>query len=48
LRKPYGSNARALVWHCQPEKKIYYVECIVDDERLDMPAEVCERIPCHE
>lgn len=47
LRKPYGSNARALLWHCELQKKIYYVECIVDDERLEMPDEVCGRIPCH-
>ena len=48
LRKPYGSNARAVVWHCEEEKKVYYVECIVDDSRLDLLDEVCERIPCHE
>jgi hypothetical protein len=46
-RKVYGSNARALVWHCAPEKKIYCVECIVDDSRLDLPNELCRRIPCH-
>jgi len=48
LRKPYGSNARAVVWHCEEAKKVYYVECIVDDSRLDLLDEVCERIPCHE
>jgi hypothetical protein len=47
LRKPYGSNVRALVWHCVPAKKLYYVECILDDSRLELPAEVCERVPCH-
>lgn len=48
LRRPYGSNARALLWHCEQEKKIYYAECIVDDSRLELPDEVCDRIPCHE
>jgi hypothetical protein len=48
LRRPYGSNTKALVWHCEDEKKIYYVECIVDDSRLDLPDEVCDRIPCHQ
>ncbi len=47
LRKPYGSNARALVWHCASEKKIHCVECVLDDARLDLPREMCRRIPCH-
>ncbi len=47
LRTPYGSNARAFVWHCAPEKKIHCVECIVDDTRLDLPDELTRRIPCH-
>jgi hypothetical protein len=24
------------------------VECILDDSRLDLADEVCDRIPCHE
>lgn len=48
LRRPYGSNANALLWHCEQEKKVYYVECIVDDSRLELPGEVCDRILCHE
>jgi hypothetical protein len=47
LRKPYGSNVRCLIWHCEPGKKLYAVECIVDDSRLELPAEVCRRLICH-
>ncbi|MGQ9730257.1 MAG: hypothetical protein ACUVX8_03205 [Candidatus Zipacnadales bacterium] len=47
LRRPYGSNLRSLVWHCQPDKKLYLVECIVDDSQLELPAEVCRRVVCH-
>jgi hypothetical protein len=47
LRKPYGSNARVHVWHCEPEKKIHAIECIIDDSRLDLPEELSRRIPCH-
>jgi hypothetical protein len=47
FHKMYGSNVRALVWHCEPEKKLFYVECVVDDGRLDLPAEICRRLMCH-
>lgn len=47
LRKPYGSNIRTLTWHCPEEKKIYSVEAIVDDSRLDLPSEICRRVVCH-
>ncbi|MBM3501391.1 MAG: hypothetical protein FJX74_22280 [Armatimonadetes bacterium] len=47
LRRPYGSNVRSLIWHCQPGKKLYAVECIVDDSRLELPAEICQRLICH-
>ena len=47
LRKPYGSNVMSLIWHCEPEKKIYCVETIVDDANKELPVEVCGRIPCH-
>ena len=48
LRKTYGSNIMSLIWHCEPEKKIYCVECILDDANLELPAEICRRIPCHQ
>jgi len=47
LRKPFGSNVRVLIWHCRPEKKLFCVQAIVDDSRLELPAEVCRRLICH-
>jgi len=47
LRRMYGSNAQSLVWHCKPDKKLYAVECIVDDSRTELPAEICQRLVCH-
>jgi len=45
--KPFGSALAGLIWHCAPEKKIFCVECLLDDENLALADEVCERVVCH-
>ena len=35
-------------WHCTDSNKVYYVECVVDQDRLELADELLERLPCHE
>jgi hypothetical protein len=46
--KYFADACLCRVWHCENSNRLYYLECLLDQERLALADEVLERLPCHE
>ncbi|MEN6303851.1 MAG: hypothetical protein ABFD96_14055 [Armatimonadia bacterium] len=46
--KDFPDRVRAILWHCEDDNKLFYVEGIMDREHVGLVDEMAGRIACHE
>lgn len=48
MGKPYPEAVRGWVWHSEAENRIYYAAAMLDEDNMELAAEVARRVVCPE